>query len=231
MEKHWRKGKIIGALALLTIAANPCYISANQNNNALDYQAAEVSQAGNPNPGYETGGLEKIALSEERFALQENQTNYTTDDETLLERMNQPVRETLAGADYTEVNDENYQANVVEAGEPVMVLFYNDTSAGGGDPRSRGLAAFTKALHEQFPQIKFCKYEISATESVPLSRIEELQESYPLKTSPALLFYEAPGTSEQSEYATQVAGGPIEIENLKEALDYYKEAIPRHMLE
>ena len=150
-------------------------------------------------------------------------TNYQRpDDATLKEWMNQPVEETLAGTNYTKVNDHNYQREVKQADQPVMVLFYNAQGEA-----SAGLTALTKTLHEKFPEIKFCAYKLSDRNTTPRNVYNHVTSEYDVKKTPELRFYKVEGNN--TEYAGR-AGGIKTLDFLSSRYDLLSDIIPQEVL-
>ena len=144
-------------------------------------------------------------------------TNYQRpDDATLKEWMNQPVEETLAGTNYTKVNDHNYQREVKQADQPVMVLFYNAQGEA-----SAGLTALTKTLHEKFPEIKLCAYKVTDGSGVHMSKVNEMRSKYPLERIPSLVFYETKDFGSGTEHVGNIHGGIETLDFLKDTYDNF----------
>ncbi|EFI34799.1 Thioredoxin domain protein [Desulfonatronospira thiodismutans ASO3-1] len=177
---------------------------------------------------YKASALENLtqALAPNKAFAQTNQNYQRPDDATLKEWMNQPVEETLAGTNYTKVNDDNYQREVKQADQPVMVLFYANQGEG-----STGLAALTKTLHEKFPEIKLCAYKLTDSESISRPEFERLQQNYPLESAPALLFYEEKDFGSGTEFLAQFKGGISTLDLLKDEIDRYYEVTPKYLLD
>ncbi len=138
--------------------------------------------------------------------------------------MNQPCEETLAGIQYTEVTDENYQVEVLNSDKPVMVHFYSNRSKG-----SQGLTALARVLGEAFPQIKLCSYKLSDRGNISSERFDALKRNYLLEESPAILFYD--NDKGQMEYVGQCSGGINIISSLDRLIKNYMGAIPEHILD
>ena len=109
-----------------------------------------------------------------------------TTDTVLMKYMNQSCEQTLKGTDVHFVNDRNYKTEVFGSKTPVMVLFYNNHSVNS----SQGLTALTRALHEEFPQVKLCAYKIGDGDHNSTAKLRELKNKYPLKKTPSILFYD-----------------------------------------
>ena len=121
---------------------------------------------------------------------------YNIPTDSILERyMSQTVEQTLEGTGVVYVNDSNFQHEVMDANQPTMVLFYaqdsnNPTNEGGVN----GLAALTRVLADNFPQIKVCAYEVSERNSISPGEFGVLQRKYPfLQISPTLAFFDNDG--------------------------------------
>jgi hypothetical protein len=86
------------------------------------------------------------------------------------------------------VNDNNYQNEVFGADRPVLVVFTACPNAS-----ANGLGALAKVLHENYPGIKVCHYDLG--KDVQVSREEvfaalsRISKKYPLKNLPYLVFY------------------------------------------
>lgn len=142
--------------------------------------------------------------------------------------MSQPVEDTLPDRTVY-VNDNTYQAEVMDANQPTMVMFHvtGDTENVGG---TQGLAALTRVLADKFPEIKTAAYEINDSNIVTAEEKAELQEKYPmLKSTPALVFYD--NDNGKNEYLAQSSGGILDVDFLKKAITNYDKAIPIHMLD
>ncbi|EFI34801.1 hypothetical protein Dthio_PD2182 [Desulfonatronospira thiodismutans ASO3-1] len=177
---------------------------------------------------YKASALENLtnALAPAKAFAQTNQNYQRPDDATLKEWMNQPVEETLAGTNYTKVNDHNYQREVKQSDQPVMVLFY--TNAGEA---SAGLTALTKTLHEKFPEIKLCAYKVTDGSGVHMSKVNEMRNKYPLEKIPSLLFYDTKDFGSGTEYLSQLHGGIKTLDFLKGEIEFYSEAIPKQFID
>lgn len=97
--------------------------------------------------------------------------------------MNQPVEKTLASKDLVYLNAVNFNAEVLDADRPVMVLFY---SRNGG--LSGGLAALAKTLLNMFPEFKPCVYPLPDAKLLTVDTFEVYHSRYGLRGVPALLF-------------------------------------------
>ncbi|EFI34803.1 hypothetical protein Dthio_PD2184 [Desulfonatronospira thiodismutans ASO3-1] len=154
-------------------------------------------------------------------------TNYQRpDDATLKEWMNQPVEETLAGTNYTKVNDHNYQREVKQSDQPVMVLFYNAQGEA-----SAGLTALTKTLHEKFPEIKLCAYKLSDRNTTPRNVYNHVTSEYPVEKTPSLLFYEEKDFGSGTEKGHAFNGGIKNFDLLTDTIESFYEPIKRNMLD
>ena len=148
-------------------------------------------------------------------------------DAVILKYMSQPVEKTLP-VGYTPVNDDNYQREVLEADRPVMVLFYGDSGIPNKKTPSRGLAALLRILADNFPEIKVCAYDRGSGDDIPMSEFKKLQEKYPLKDTPALLFYKRKENG--TELLGQKSKGIVEIANLQRLIKKYTSLIPKYMI-
>ena len=150
-----------------------------------------------------------------------------TPDWLLQQYMNQPVELTLKGTDVTYVNDNNYKKEVFGSNKPVMVLFYNNNAKG-----SQGLAALTRAIEDMYSeQIKLCAYKISDRNQNTQSEFNALAAKYPIKKTPALLFYD--NDNGKVEYFDDISamGGIVTFKFLKNELSFYNSDIPKSILD
>ena len=108
-------------------------------------------------------------------------------DEVLKQYMQTPVTELLKGIAIP-VNDDNFRIEVFGSDQPVMVLF----SACPND-LTNGLGALVKVLHENYPEIKVCHYDLGkdilVSRKEVLSAASRLSKRYPVKDLPYLIFY------------------------------------------
>ncbi|MFW6014370.1 MAG: thioredoxin, partial [Candidatus Nanoarchaeia archaeon] len=107
MKKPTKKSTI-PALALAGVLGyNTIGDKVNSEYQNTNQPQAQVEVA---NKNYAQSALENItqALAPNKAHAGSNQDYERPDDATLKEWMNQPVEETLAGTDYTKVNDNNY---------------------------------------------------------------------------------------------------------------------------
>ena len=192
----------------------------------------ENAQVETAQTDYKSSALENLtnALAPKKAFAQTNQNYQRPDDATLKEWMNQPVEETLAGTNYTKVNDHNYQREVKQADQPTMVLFYTDNPNTDGVNPSRGLVALTKTLHENFPEIKFCAYKLSDRNTTPRNVYNHVMEKYPLEKTPSLVFYEKDFRG--TEHLGNIHGGFVYIDSINEAYDKFTiNIIPNKLLD
>jgi len=177
---------------------------------------------------YKASALENLtqALAPNKAFAQTNQNYQRPDDATLKKWMNQPVEETLAGTNYTKVNDDNYQSEVLGSDKPAMVIFY------GAEEGSQGLGALTRALADKFEnEINVFAYKIDDQKSMTRAEFEKLAENYPLEKAPALLFYETKDFGSGTEYLSQLHGGIKTLDFLKGEIEFYSEAIPKQFID
>lgn len=142
----------------------------------------------------------------------------------LKQWMAQPVAQTLEALDYSRVDDRSYQQEVFRRSRPVMVLFFADADDAGNCGGQRGLAALAKALKQRFPEIKLCAYKIADAGHISYGRLNALKEVYPLKTAPALLFYDHDNGRTSLEHAFH--GGILTLSFLRKRVNAYYGALP-----
>ena len=237
MEKYQsntkKAGYITGAIVGLGAMLMP---TTPQNQDSIDAEVLsnlmpENAQVETAQTDYKASALENLtqALAPNKAFAQTNQNYQRPDDATLKEWMNQPVEETLAGTNYTKVNDDNYQREVLEANQPTMVFFY--TNAG---EYSWGLAALTKALHKQFPEIKLCAYKLTDGVTTPRGVYNHVTSEYPVEKTPSLLFYESKDFGSGTEIMPEnwhMQGGIVTFDYLDGKIgDYYKH-IPKNFID
>jgi len=151
-------------------------------------------------------------------------------DFVLKQYMSQPVEKTLEGTGVVYVNDGNYDKEVFGADKPVMVLFYSDNPSTSGNNPSRGLTALARVLADQFPQIKLCAYKIANTSGmINQARINEVAAMYPLKDTPALLFYD--NDKGKNEKIGALDGGIKTLGFLKNSIGEYSKNIIKYVLD
>lgn len=173
------------------------------------------------------GALLATAALPKTAKAKQKQNYHLPPDEVILKYMSQPVEQTLPEG-YTPVNDDNYHAEVLEADRPVMVLFYADNENYKGVKPSRGLATLTRILAEKFPEIKVCAYQINNRLTVNDAEFKLVTSKYPLKDTPALLFYKRKENG--MELLGQKSKGIVEIANLQRLIKKYTSLIPKYMI-
>jgi len=112
---------------------------------------------------------------------------FIPNDEVLNQYLKTPVHELLK--DFAvRIDDDNYQAEVFGSVKPVMVLF-----SACPNNLSNGLGALVKTLHENYPDIKVCHYDLGkdilVSRKEVLSAASRLSKRYPIKDLPYLIFY------------------------------------------
>ena len=213
------KNVAIGGLGALVLTLAPGYERDNNSGHEyLKHLNTGTQQEQVLETDYKESALEKItgALAPNKaYAADSNNGYQIPSDEVLKEWMDQPVEKTLAGTDYTPVNDRNYEREVFQSHlpeserQPAMVLFY------GAEAGSRGLGVLTTILAKQFEEeIKVFTYKIDDQKSMSVTDFQNLAENYPLKTAPALLVYEKTDNGE-IKYFDSIQGGIKSFELLK----------------
>ena len=145
-------------------------------------------------------------------------------NQQLKQWMAPPVLQTLKTLDYIRVDDSSYQKAVFKRDRPVMVLFFADSEGAGNCGGQRGLAALAKALKQRFPEIRLCAYKIADAGHISYRQLNALQNAYPLKTAPALLFYDNDNGRTRLEHALH--GGILTLSFLRGRLNTYYGALP-----
>ncbi|EFI34797.1 hypothetical protein Dthio_PD2178 [Desulfonatronospira thiodismutans ASO3-1] len=231
MEKPTKKSTIPalvlgGMLAYGTIGDK---VNSEYQNTTQENAQVETAQT-----DYKASALENLtqALAPNKAFAQTNQNYQRPDDATLKKWMNDySLQQVLQGTEYTKVNDNNYEREVKNANQPVMVLFHadpQDTTNSGGQT---GLAALARVLNEKFPEIKFCTYQHSDGKTILRPAFERLQQNYPLESAPALLFYEEKDFGSGTEKGHAFNGGIKNFDLLTDTIESFYEPIKRNMLD
>jgi len=218
MSKHGGKVAVGTAVFLGTYFGAPA-INTQQKQQLV--QADGIEQV-IENPTYNT-----VSWGHEAFAGE----THTPTDATLSRYMNQPVEQTLGiqGQDWTKVDHSNYQTEVLGADRPVMVVFYGkDTATSKG---SQGIGALARAIHDEFPEIKVCGFDMKYKGIIPQKRFaSEFMSKYPVKKAPSLIFYD--NDSGKNKYEGRINGGIETLAFLKQKVaKYTAEIIPTHILD
>ncbi len=148
----------------------------------------------------------------------------TSSDAALIRDMKQPVEMTLKETGVVYLNAINYRAEVLEAAQPAMVLFYSKNGE-----LSRGLAALAKALVSLFPAFKLCAYPLPDAKRITVDSFEIYSTRYGLRGLPTLLLYDF----EDGEMEVQgvVHGGYSELEVLKYQISRLPKIIRRRIMD
>ena len=98
---------------------------------------------------------------------------------------------------------------------------------------SQGNASLIVALKKKFPQIKVCAYEhkLNSEGFIPQEESKRLKKLYPLKTTPAIVFYDKLEKKINEVVKGFTANGGIEtFDFLKKKINDYQKAIPYYIL-
>jgi len=168
------------------------------------------------NAAFEFGTPDSIAGGNPPYKIPKN---------TVLKKwMKQPCEDTLAGVDYTKVDDSNYQAEVFQKDvpekdrKPVMALFYNNTGKKG----SQQSAMEVRVLKGMFPQYKIVAFKLSDGSKTPSSMKYHVKNKYGVKRTPAIMFFHPKnGKIVNSGDDFNLYGGWLRFSEVKKDFKYY----------